>query len=174
MKRRMIQWATILVVLAGAVFGAYANENEELHTIRLDITFDEHSVDQSEVGGELGFAVPMYKIDQLGVFGNYKGYNAQQFKSLGLFIEETYFASKPVNPFLGVGVGYAWTEPKGEDTEIDSVYFRFQGGFKIPINKRMAISAMIMYSVSSDEIFLNDQSVEDKIIEGNIGMRFYY
>ena len=38
----------------------------------------------------------------------------------------------------------------------------------------MAVSAMIMYSVSSDEIFLNDHSVEDKIIEANIGMRFYY
>ena len=110
----MIQWTTLLVILLGSVFGAYANENAELHTIRLDVTFDEHSIDQSEVGGELGFAVPMYMIDQLGLFGCYKGYNAQQLKSLGVFIEETYLSSKPINPFLGVGVAYAWTEPKEE------------------------------------------------------------
>jgi len=174
MKSRMMQWATILVVLMGSVYGTYANENTELHTIRLDMTFDEHTLDQTEVGGELGFAVPMFMIDQLGLYGSYKGYNAQQYKSLGLFVEETYLKTLPVHPFLGVGVGYAWVEPKNTDSEVENVYFRFQGGVKVPINKHMAVSAMLMYSVSSKDIFLDNQSLEDKIVEVNIGMRFYY
>lgn len=171
MKSRLIQLIALSVLIAGSVFGAYPEEDAK--SVRLDLVMDEHTFNEAEVGGEIGFAVAVFNIDQLGLFANYKGYNGQQFKSIGVFVEENYLANKPVNPFIGAGVGYAWTEPKNADTDKD-VYFRLQAGLKVPLSKHMAISAMLSYSICSDDIFLEDEALTDNIIELSLGMRFYY
>jgi hypothetical protein len=171
--RQTAGWIILVLITAGTTWGGYPDENSK--AVRLDLLMDEHTFKESEVGGELGFGVAMFQIDQLGLFANYKGYNGLEFKSLGLFVEENYLVSYSIHPFLGTGVGYAWADPNEDNGTEKSVYFRFQGGLKMPVIKnRAALALTLMYSVSPNDIFLDKNKLEDSKIEVNLGMRFYY
>jgi hypothetical protein len=104
--------------------------------------------------------------------------------SLSGFTEYNFNRSTNIVPFVGAAVGIADVNFNGFDnidfdstlrpSDGNSTVFGFQGGIKWFLTPYMAISTSIGFDVSSDDIYLADNSFQDSLTRFRIGLRYYF
>ena len=101
-----------------------------------------------------------------------------------VFTEYNFNRQSNIVPFLGASVGVATVSFDGfsdfESTSTlapndeDSTVFSFQGGIKWFIRPYMAISSSIAFNVSTDDIYLADNALQDNLTRFRFGLRYYF
>lgn len=100
------------------------------------------------------------------------------------FTEYNFNRSSNVVPYIGTSVGVAsvsFDGLKNIDTSTTlspnddtSTVFGVQAGVKWFIRPYMAISTSIGFDVSTDDIYLADDSLEDNLTRFRLGLRYYF
>ena len=76
-------------------------------------------------------------------------------------------------PFLGLGIGYGWSDPDDAD-DLESILLFFEGGLRYPLTENMIINLSIRGSIADTDFYIEDNGLNDKNLEVGVGVSFQY
>ena len=89
------------------------------------------------------------------------------------FAEFNFDQGTPLVPFVGARAGWARVEIDQFDADADAVVMGGYAGVKYFLAENVAITGQLNLNVASDDIYVNDDEVDDTNIDFTVGMRFF-
>lgn len=138
--------------------------------------------DDTALGVEIGFGAALYALDDVAVFYTGQQNDFVEMQRVGLSIQEHYplqFTNDMLAPFLGVAGGWAWLDDTEdlfglEDNPDNSFFGRLELGALFRAHERMALAASARWNLALDDVFVDDNGLQDSAWDYAIGIRYYW
>jgi hypothetical protein len=98
-----------------------------------------------------------------------------------LFTEYNFNRQSNVVPYIGASVGVATVDFDDFDVgttltpeDDESTVFGIQGGIKWFVRPYMAVTTSIAFNVSTEDIYLADNELQDNLTRIRLGLRYYF
>ena len=178
MKKVLCAVAVLLLLGLGGT--AFAQENSPMlncGTQELGLSgyvdFDDHNGDvELDISASYGYFV----MDnfELGVGAGYvrQEDGDVEFINVGIFAEYNFPVSNIAVPFIGVGLDYAYADIYHQDE--DAVVLTPVVGVKWFITDYFAIDTRVFFNWASEDLYVNDNRIEDYNWGMTLGLRTYF
>jgi len=171
----------IIIMLIAALAFSHAANAVDLDTGTREVLVEGYYNPDTLAGAETmvqaGFGYFLIDSLEVGVIGGYSKNNDQKTWNAGVFSEYNLVLNEIFVPFVGIGAKYQKNQldmDEAEQEEKDAVVLDIKGGVKLFVSDRIAVSGALVYSLSNEEIFYDDDELKDHDTRFEIGVRCYF
>jgi hypothetical protein len=169
----MKKWMSMLTIAALAGASQAASLSQGTRELTLDGALDPDGASGTEISLDVGYGYFIQDNIEVGGEVSIADNDHATTYGLGGFAEYNFDQGSALVPFAGVGLGWFNTEIDDLDVDDDAVVASLFGGVKYFLAENIAVTAQINLEWASEDIFLNDDDVEDTNIDFTVGMRFF-
>jgi len=171
--KKLTSMATVLaLVLGGSAYAA-----EALHEGSTEFGVQGKVEFESAVGTDISVSLRAghFVADgiQVGAFGSFADNDVDTRWGVGVFGEYNLLTGGAVVPFVGISGAYNRSEPSGLKNT-DAFVLGAEAGGKYFLTANTALTLSYLFELSSDDIFVDDDQLEDTNHSILLGLRFYF
>jgi opacity protein-like surface antigen len=173
----MKKWVTLVAAFLMAVTGQAVILTEGTQEIEVSGFYDPEAADDYEYDLTLGYGRFLIDNFELGVRGTVSGSDHVTLYGIQGLAEYNFPVAERVSLFVQGTVGWLGGEVKdrvtGDKESNDTAAASVAGGAKYFITDTVALSLDVEYTKATDDIFANDDDLEDDNVDFNLALRFY-
>jgi opacity protein-like surface antigen len=169
----------LVIMLAVAVVAGMAQAvtlKEGTKEIALSGNYDPETADNFNYSLQPGYGVFIADNFEIGALGLLNGSENATIYGVKAFAEYNFDVHEVWAPYVRAGAGWLGStldDNGGANEHQDTSVVTGAAGFKYFLTDNVAISTEVEYTYAADDIFVNDDKLEDDNIEFNLALRFY-
>ena len=166
---------TALLAMFGTAYGDdFLAKDSQVARANVLIDPDGTADGSASVGYEVSFGTAVYALDEAALFVGWADDTDSDRTEFGLRIAEHWpIEDTPLVPYAAAGAGYGWADLDGEE-DVESILWRLELGSLYSINETWALSGSLEFTWSDEEIFQEDDGVNDKNFQIGLGARYFF
>ena len=176
-KERMKKWIALSVIAAFASTSSAVMLSEGTRELVVIGLFDPDTEFDSQLDIGIAYGQFVQDLVELGVGATLSDNDVLETWSVFAFAEYNWDMGTELVPYVGVTISYANAEIDfGDGFDADDDAFGVGGslGVKYFISENIAISGALNYEWASEDIFFEDDGVEDTNFDVDLAMRFFF
>jgi opacity protein-like surface antigen len=169
--KKIMSVLIVAAMAAGSALGGALDEGSRELGVQGSVDFESSQGTDARIALKLGQYVA--RGVQVGVSGSFADNDAETLWGGSVFGEYNLILDEqPVVPFVGLSLGFVRSEPDRFDDE-NALVFGVEAGGKYFLSENTAVTLSYIFSLASEDIYVNDNQLEDTEHGILLGLRFH-
>jgi len=172
--KRFITALFAAMISTSTAFATMLAYNTEEYRLQGNLDFDSAAGTEFEI--EVGYGYFVADYVQVGGLVSYLNNDIITSGSGGVFSEYNFETETSLIPFVGTQVRYIYAsiDIAGSDESTDALAGGIYGGLKYFIYDNLAVSLRLLFEAATDDVYAEDDDINDTDLGIDFGLRMYF